>query len=102
MKADLTSLPMYFSATSFILVNIMAVISSRGEVLGFTLVLDLSKRLVEILLNDIVEEVLDIGRDKRIGETATDQTLDVEDGIDRVNGDLILGCVPSQTFIRVS
>ena len=42
--------------------------------------------------------MLHISLDFRIGELATDETLGIENGVDRVHRDLILGRVTDETF----
>ena len=43
--------------------------------------------------------MLDVLLDIALRELATNQTLDIPDGVGRVGGSLVLGCVSDQTLI---
>jgi len=43
--------------------------------------------------------VLDVLLDIALRELATNQTLDIPDGVGRVGGSLVLGCVSDQTLV---
>lgn len=43
--------------------------------------------------------MLDVLLDIALRELATNQTLDIPDGVGRVGGSLVLGCVSDQTLV---
>jgi len=69
----------------------------RGEGLLLALELNLDDWFATPV-NDLEREVLHVGLDLRITELAADQTLCVEDGVDGVHGDLILGGISDETL----
>ena len=69
----------------------------RGELLGLTLEFNLDDGLGS-LLDDLEGPVLHIGLDLSILETATNETLGVEDSVVGVHGDLVLGGITDETL----
>jgi len=67
------------------------------EDLLLALELDLDHRLAA-LVGDLEGEVLHVGLDFGVGKLAADEALGVEDGVDGVHGDLVLGRVPDETL----
>ncbi|CAH2006658.1 unnamed protein product [Acanthoscelides obtectus] len=68
-----------------------------GEHLGALTGFHLDVRFA-VLLDDLEGEQFDVMLDVSVVEFATNQTLRVEDGVFRIGGQLILGCVTDQTF----
>jgi len=68
------------------------------EALGLATVLDLDDRLRVATIDNLEGEVLHVGYDLRIGVFATDEALGVEDGVDRVHGDLVLRSISNETL----
>lgn len=68
-----------------------------GELLLLTLELDLDNGLAT-LLDDLEGEVLHVGLNLSIVELASNKTLGVKDGVDRVHGDLILCGISNETL----
>ena len=50
------------------------------------------------LVNDLEGPVLHVRLNLRVSETATDETLGIEDGVDGIHGDLVLSGVTDETF----
>jgi len=69
----------------------------RSEGLLLTLVFDLDLGLA-VLVDDLERPVLHIRLDLLVGETTTDKTLGIENGVVRVHGDLVLGGITDQTL----
>jgi len=69
-----------------------------GEHGLLVLVGHLDNWLVALTLDDGEREVLDVLEDTRVGVTLTDDTLDLEDGVGRVAGSLVLGGVTDETL----
>ena len=67
------------------------------EDLSFTLVLDFDDGLATTR-DDLEGPVLHVGLDGSVGELAADQALGVEDGVEGVEGDLVLGGVTDEAF----
>ena len=68
------------------------------ELLLLTLVVDLDEGLVAGAGDDLEGPVLHVGLDGSVGELAADQALGVEDGVEGVEGDLVLGGVTDEAF----
>lgn len=69
----------------------------RGELLLLALELDLDDGLAA-LLDNLEGEVLHVGLDLGVVELASNETLSIEDGVDRVHGDLVLCGISNETL----
>lgn len=68
------------------------------EFLGFTLELDADQRLAIRASFDLEGPELDILLDDGIIELSTDKSLGIEDSVDGVSGDLVLGSITDKSF----
>jgi hypothetical protein len=68
-----------------------------SELLDLALELDLNDRLAA-LVDELEGEVLHISLDLGVVEFAADETLDIEDGVGRVHGDLVLCGITDETL----
>ena len=68
-----------------------------GEDLGLALELDLDDGLASAV-DDLEGEVLHVGLHLLVGELAADETLGIEDCVDGVHGDLVLGGISDETL----
>ena len=71
-----------------------------GESLGLAQVLHLHLGVVGALLNDLEWPGLDVLLDGGVVVSPADQTLDIEDGVGRVHGSLVLGRLTDETLLR--
>lgn len=69
----------------------------RGELLRLALEFDLADGLA-VSLDEGEGEVLHVGLHLSIGEFAADETLDIEDGVGGVHGDLVLRGIADETL----
>ena len=68
-----------------------------SELLLFALEFNIDDGLAS-LLGDLEGEVLHIGLNLSIVETTANETLSIEDSVERVHGDLVLGSITDQTL----
>lgn len=52
-----------------------------------------------VLVNDLERPVLHVALDFSVGETTTNKTLGIEDGVDGVHGDLVLCGISNKTLV---
>ena len=69
----------------------------RSESLGLTLVLNLDHRKSS-LVDNLEGPVLHISLNFAISETTTNKTLGIENGVEGVHGNLVLGSITNQTL----
>mmetsp|Transcript_13431 Transcript_13431/g.20742 ORF Transcript_13431/g.20742 Transcript_13431/m.20742 type:complete len:362 (+) Transcript_13431:1066-2151(+) len=72
----------------------------RGKNLVLSLDLDPDVGL-SVLVNDLEGQQLHVRLDSGVSEVTTDQTLDVEEGVLRIEGGLVLGSLTDQTFLVI-
>lgn len=70
----------------------------RRESLGLAEVLNLHLR-VAALVDDLERPRLNVLLDGRVVVSPSDQTLDIEDGVGRVHGSLVLGGLTDETLL---